>query len=149
MRRLKKILLVEDSEEDRMLFSLASKRMSLNEPVEVLEDGEQAIEHLSGKGKYADRLEHPLPDMIFLDIKMPKRNGFEVLEWLRKESKLPHIPVVMCTASDYELDVEKAYKLGANAYLVKPTNINTLTENLRASTEFWLRHNHPDAGHLG
>ena len=131
-----------------MLFNLASKRMNLIEPVEVLEDGEQAIEHLSGKGKYADRLEHPLPDMIFLDIKMPKRNGFEVLEWLRNKSNLPHIPVVMCTASDYEMDVEKAYKMGANAYLVKPTNINALTENLRASTEFWLRHNHPDTGHV-
>src|SRR6266852_4538612 len=83
-------------------------------------DGQEAIDYLSGTNQYADRNEYPLPDLMLLDIKMPRLDGFAVLDWLRKQPCLKRLPVTMFSSSDMEKDIDRAYELGANSFLVKP-----------------------------
>src|SRR4030095_9287135 len=91
-------------------------------PVEVrfVNDGQEALDYLQGKGQYADRSRFPLPTVIFLDIKMPRLNGFEVLKWLKEQETFKRIPVAMITSSQMQEDIDRVYELGASAYLVKP-----------------------------
>ena len=130
------VLLVEDEENDVFMMQRAVQKM--NEPVslQVAKDGEQAIEYLSGQNKYADRNLHPLPALILLDIKMPRKTGFDVLEWMKADGTLRQIPVVMVTSSKVRSDVDKAHKLGARAYLVKPVPFDELQHLLIAREEF-------------
>jgi len=113
---------VDDSDDDRALFRFAlkkgSERLHLLEPVT---NGHEAIEYLSGAGRYADRSTHPLPDVLVLDLKMPGKNGFDVLDWLRMQVHRP--VVIVLSGSDQTRDVEKAISLGANHYRVKPSEL--------------------------
>src|SRR5689334_4618725 len=102
---MKTILLVEDTENDVFFFDRALKRKGIKHPVQVVEDGEAAVDYLSGKGVYADRQKYPFPSVIFLDINLPKRTGHEVLGWYRNEKTLPYIPVVMLSSSSQEQDM--------------------------------------------
>src|SRR5439155_12819930 len=114
------ILLVEDGEDDVLLIRKAFARAYLDNPMHVVKDGEEAVAYLSGEGQYANRAEHPLPSLILLDLKMPRMDGFQVLEWLRAQPGIRGIPVVVLTTSDLMQDVNRAYTLGANSFLVKP-----------------------------
>ena len=133
----KTVLMAEDEENDVFMMQRAIRKM--NEPVslQVAKDGDQAIEYLSGYGQYADRNRYPLPALILLDVKMPRKNGFEVLGWLKADGTLTHIPVVMVTSSKVKSDVQKARELGASQYLVKPVPLDEL-QQLFTETEVFL-----------
>jgi CheY-like chemotaxis protein len=104
-------------------------------------DGEQAIAYLKGEGEFADRQKYPLPSVALLDLKMPRKGGFEVLQWIRHESNFRHLPVVVLTSSDELRDINRAYQLGANSFLMKPFNVHDLKEMLKALEGFWLKYN--------
>ena len=133
------ILLVEDLENDILLVKKAFERAGLRNPMYVVHDGAEAVSYLSGSGKYANRDEHPLPDLILLDLKMPKMDGFEVLQWLRKRSGIRSIPVVVLTTSDAIRDVNRAYELGANSFLVKPFEFENLEALVKVVREYWMK----------
>ena len=135
------ILLVEDNEDDALLIQRAFRRIGSVHPMRRLSDGEQALAYLAGEGAYADREAHPLPDLILLDLKLPRRSGFEVLEWLRGQPGLRRLPVVVLTSSRESRDVDRAADLGANSYLVKPVDFDALQEMVRALGLYWLTFN--------
>jgi len=135
------ILHVEDSEEDVFLLRYAFERADIKTPVQVVEDGQQAIEYLSGIGKFADRQEFPLPCLVLLDLKLPQKMGLEVLEWIRQRSAVKSLVVIILSSSVHEGDLRRAYELGANAFLVKPSDANTMAEMCKALNHFWLTFN--------
>jgi CheY-like chemotaxis protein len=114
------LLLVEDNPDDIFLMRRALLKSGLEFPVQIVTDGKQALEYLSGSGRYADRQHFPNPTWVFLDLKLPYLNGFEVLEWIRSDAANRHLDVVILTSSPEERDRETATRLGARAYLVKP-----------------------------
>ena len=114
------ILLVEDSEDDVFIMKHALKKSGNQVPLQIVTDGEMAIQYLSGKGDYADRQRFPVPSLVLLDLKLPYINGFEVLSWIRQQPELACINVVVLTGSAEKKDQNKASALGANSYLVKP-----------------------------
>src|SRR5687768_5713760 len=111
------ILIAEDDENDRLLINRAFTKVGLSEPVQFVENGQMAIDYLSGKEPYHDRSKHPIPVIVMLDLKMPLKNGFEVLQWIRTQTKLRKLIVVLFTSSNQPSDIEKAYELGVNSYL--------------------------------
>jgi len=132
------ILLAEDDVNDALLVERALSRADIHNPVMVVRDGQEAIDYLDGKGPFADRKNFPLPTLALLDIKMPKKNGLEVLEWVRHNGGgLKLLPVIIMSSSSIQEDIDRAYQLGVNAYLVKPTAFAQLVETLKSTTEFW------------
>jgi CheY-like chemotaxis protein len=136
------ILMAEDESNDVFLMRRAVRKMNAPVSLQVVKDGAEAIDYLAGNGKYANRTLYPLPSLILLDIKMPRKNGFEVLEWLKENDALAQIPVVMHTSSRVKADVEKAHELGAQAYLVKPVHLQELQRLFTATDEFLSVHAH-------
>ena len=118
------ILLVDDSADDTELVRMAFKRAEIENPLKTVASGEEAMAYVRGTEKYANREEYPLPELILLDLKMPGLDGFEVLSWLKREPGLSKIPVVVLTSSEQMKDVNRAYELGANSFLVKPFDFN-------------------------
>ncbi len=110
--------------------------------LDVVEDGGEAIRYLEGSGCFADRERYPVPNVILLDLKMPRINGFEFLEWLRSKSPREYrfIPVVVMSSSALKADVDRAYSLGANSYLVKPVSWTLFKERIRAIGIYWAEH---------
>ena len=138
---VRNVLLVEDDENDVFFFKRAMKLAGWTDPVQVVQDGQQAIEYLKGTGNFASREEFPIPALVLLDLKMPFLSGLEVLKWIRTESDFKQLPVVMFTSSKEEIDLEQAYQLGANAYVVKPAGSDELLEVVKAIWAFWMKHN--------
>jgi CheY-like chemotaxis protein len=136
------ILLVEDEENDVFFLKYAFKEVGILNPLQVAEDGQEAMDYLSGHGEYADREQFPLPCLILLDLKLPRVMGFEVLQWIREQPALKTLVVIILTSSHLEPDIEKAYELGANAYLVKPSTPPELRGIAAAIKEFWLELNY-------
>jgi CheY-like chemotaxis protein len=132
------ILLVEDDPNDVVLMSLAFNRARLANPLRVVHDGEEAVSYLSGKGIYHDRDHYPLPFLVLLDLRMPRMDGFEVLAWIRSQSQFRELPVVVLTSSAEQPDAIKAFKLGANSYLVKPAQFEDLVQLMRRLQGYWL-----------
>jgi len=137
------ILIAEDDPNDVMLLELAIRKNGIKSPVRVVRDGQEAVGYLDGKGIYADRQKFPLPSVIITDVKMPRRNGLEVVEWVRKHPKCCIIPIVMLSGSRIEHDVVTAYKLGANTYFTKPSTLDQLTELIGLAHQYWSRCEHP------
>ena len=135
------ILLVEDDSNDILFIQRAFRRSKLENSMQVVRDGDEAVAYLSGDGKYADRNLYPLPGMILLDLKLPRRSGLEVLEWIRNQPVIKRIPVVILTSSKENADVNTAYDIGVNSYLLKPVNYNALNEMIDTLNAFWLRLN--------
>jgi CheY-like chemotaxis protein len=133
------ILLVEDREDDVLLIKKSFERAHLTNPVQVARDGDEAIAYLSGEGEFGNRADNPLPILILLDLKMPKVGGFEVLSWVRKQEELRAIPVIVLTCSDQIRDVNKAYELGANSFLVKPLDFENYIELSKLLRQYWLK----------
>jgi CheY-like chemotaxis protein len=131
------VLLVEDELNDIFLVKRAFKMANLETPLQVVTDGEEATHYLSGKGKYADRKTHPLPGLIVMDIKMPRMSGFDVLEWIKHDGRLRRIPVIIVSSSDRSQDIDRAYELGANAYMVKPVNFRAVERLFESITHYW------------
>ncbi|WP_250121884.1 response regulator [Chroococcidiopsis sp. CCMEE 29] len=132
------ILLVEDDPNDVFLIQRAFRRINLANPIQVVQDGEAAVLYLSGQEPYADRDRYPFPILVLLDLKLPRRSGLEVLEWLRQQPKLKRLPVVVLTSSRENSDLNRAYDLGANSYLVKPVAFDGLLEMVRSLNQYWL-----------
>ena len=124
----KTILLVEDDPDDVFIFKRALTAAQIVNPMAVVNHGQEAIHYLTHQGKYSDLEQHPLPFVMFLDLKMPYIDGFEVLEWMREQPLLQSIVVVVLTGSNQIRDHKKAYALGARTYLVKPPTAKDITE---------------------
>ena len=133
------ILLAEDREEDIILIQRAFKQAYINNPLFVVRNGEEAIDYLSGVGKYSNREEYPVPDLLLLDLKMPRVDGFEVLEWIRAQPGLSTLRVVVLTMSEDMRDVNRAYRLGANSFMVKPMEFQDVMELGKSLTQYWLK----------
>jgi CheY-like chemotaxis protein len=144
------ILVVDDDDAFEMLLPRLFDKANSAVTLRFVFDGEQAIEYLTGSGKFSDRVQYPFPRMILLDLKMPKINGFEFLEWKRNHASLIHIPVVVWSSSDFESDKEKAAKLGAVDYVVKPIFGHGLIEALeliyKRLTEARAKDSHSNLG---
>jgi CheY-like chemotaxis protein len=135
------ILLVEDNEDDVFLMTRALNAAHIENPMSVVEDGQQAVDYLSGAGPFADRDAYPLPVIVFLDLKLPIMMGLEVLAWIRADPKFADIIVVVLTSSNEPSDLKEAYRLGANSYVVKPPDADQLLEMARAFKWYWLKFN--------
>jgi CheY-like chemotaxis protein len=142
------ILVVEDELDDIFFMRHAFKEIGISSPLQVVQHGRQAIDYLNGNGAYADRGEFPLPCLVLLDLKLPQLMGFEVLKWVREQSGLKTLIVVILTSSQLRADIECAYQLGANAYLVKPSTPSELRELVMGIKQFWLKLNHGPAASL-
>ena len=142
------ILIVEDNGDDVALIRRAFGQCKIANRLSVVSDGDAAVAYLSGTGPYADRADHPLPALVMLDLKLPRRSGLEVLEWMKHQPLLRRMPVVILTSSKEHKDVNRAYDLGANSYLTKPVEF----EDLRALVErmhlYWLVMNESPDTHV-
>ena len=139
----KTILIAEDSDDDFFLLDRACLKAGINVRFMQVKDGEEAINYLAGKSQFADRAAYPFPGLFLLDLKMPKANGFAVLEWLQRQPGLRRLIVAVLTSSTAPTDINRAYDLGVNSYLAKPSSASgyvELAEKLRA---YWLDLNHP------
>lgn len=127
MNEKQTILLVDDSADDIFLVRAAFEAAKVTNPIQEAHNGAEAIAYLQGKPPFNDRTRFPLPIVMLLDLNMPMRNGFQVLEWLRAQPGLKRLTVIIFTASLRDEDVDRAFDLGANSFLVKPTSIEALT----------------------
>jgi CheY-like chemotaxis protein len=134
------ILQVEDDPNDVFLLQHATMMAGVTNPIQVATDGQQAIDYLKGVGKFANREKYPLPCLVLLDLKLPHVMGLNVLKWIRQQPG-DALVVVMLTASGEAADIAAAYRLGANGYLVKPTQASKLVEMAKAIKDFWLTYN--------
>jgi DNA-binding response OmpR family regulator len=145
MSVLKKILLVEDNPNDIELTLEALIENKIANAVDIARDGEEALDYLSRKGIFSSR-EAGYPAVILLDLKLPKVDGLEVLRTIRKNDALKMIPVVILTSSREECDLIEGYKLGVNAYVVKPVDFNEFVRAIRTLGLFWAIINEPPPG---
>jgi CheY-like chemotaxis protein len=136
------ILVAEDNENDVLMLRRAFLHLSVTAPIQYVENGEEVIAYLDGSGKFANRDEYPLPDVLLLDLKMPRKNGFDVLAWWRERKDLAAVRVVVLTTSEEIRDVNEAYRLGAASFLVKPLNFDEFRDTLFAMFQYW-RANQP------
>ena len=132
------ILHVEDDSNDVLLLQHACEGAGLTCHLTSVTDGDEAIAYLSGQNGFHNREQHPLPQLILLDLKMPRVNGFDVLACMRHQEQFRHLPVVVLTSSNHEADVRRAYEAGANSYLVKPVDFNALTNLIKTIHYYWL-----------
>jgi CheY-like chemotaxis protein len=141
MTKTQTILLVEDNPVDILLMQRAFRNENFaNTSLQIVRDGDAAVFYLNGDGEYSDRDRYPLPAIILLDLKLPRRSGHEVLIWLRQQPELKRLPVVMLTSSRQTPDVKRAYDLGVNSYLVKPVGFASLLEMMQSFNEYWLNY---------
>lgn len=136
--RLAIILLVEDDANDVMLSRRAYRKCKLANPLQVVGDGEAAQDYLAGSGKYADREAYPLPALVLLDFKLPRKSGLEVLAWLRSQAELKRLPVAALTSSRERTGVNHAYDLCVNSYLVKPVAFDNLMQLVKSLGLYWM-----------
>ncbi len=132
------ILLVEDSPDDVLLVRRAFQKAGIENPIVAVENGDEALAYLNGTGLYADRQKYPLPTLTLLDLKLPRRSGLEVLAWVRQHSGIKRMPIIVLTSSRDEDDINRAYDLGANSYLVKPVAFDDLLRLVRSLEGYWL-----------
>lgn len=137
------VLLVEDNPRDAELTIRALKKNNLANRLFHVEDGAEALDFLFGRGKYEGRQANPSPKVVLLDLKLPKVNGLEVLRILKSDPTLQIIPVVVVTSSTEDPDMETAYKLGANGYVIKPVQFEAFMEAMSKLGVYWLLLNHP------
>jgi CheY-like chemotaxis protein len=137
------ILLVEDEENDIVFMKMAFEKAGLAGALQVAEDGAEALDYLGGSGSFADRGRFPVPALVFLDLKLPKIMGMDVLKWIRDQPALDTMIVIILTSSQQRSDIQKACALRANSYLVKPSNPRGLDELVDLAKRYWLQLNHP------
>ena len=136
----KVILHVEDDEDAVFLFQHAMTEVAADCLIRAVTDGQMAIDYFEGKGKFQDRDAFPMPWLVLLDLKLPQVPGLEVLKWIRSEAGST-VPVVILSSSQHADDIAGAYKLGANAYLVKPSDLRQLLEMAKMIQGFWIMQN--------
>lgn len=133
------ILHVEDDPNDMLLFEHACRKAGVVFDLQAVSDGDQAIAYLRGSNGFSDRMKHPIPKLILLDLKMPRVSGFDVLAWLRSDELFKQVPVVVLTSSNHDADVKRAYDLGARSYLVKPVGFEALVELVKTLPDFLVQ----------
>ena len=138
-----KVLLVEDNPRDAELTIRAFKRNQLADRLFHVKDGAEALDFLFRRGQHAGRQGEALPRVILLDLKLPKMNGLEVLRRIKSDARLQTIPVVIVTSSAEDPDLEAAYELGANSYVIKPVQFEAFMETMSKLGLYWLMANHP------
>ena len=142
----KMILVAEDDPTDALFLQRAFAKMGAPVGLKFVRDGQEAIDYLRGDPPFADRGSHPLPQLLLLDLKMPRLNGFEVLHWLKTQPGLKRLLVVVFSSSAETGDVNRAYDLGANSYLVKPHSTEQLMNLIDRVGKYWFEANHnPDS----
>lgn len=135
------VLLVDDCEDDALLMRVVFKRAGFTQKLQRANDGEEAVAYLGGEGDYADRVRFPWPDVVLLDLNMPRLNGFEVLAWMREHGTFKRTHVHVLSASSRSEDIARSYELGVNSYLVKPGNLDGLVTMARCLFA-WTRISH-------
>lgn len=139
------ILVVEDDPNDVLLIQRAFGKARILNPVRTVSHGDDAVAYLSGAGPFADREAYPFPVLVLLDLKLPRRSGLEVLGWIRSQPGLKRLPIVVLTSSKESIDINRAYDLGANSYLVKPVGFDSLLELVKSLEVYWMMLNqNPD-----
>jgi CheY-like chemotaxis protein len=126
------ILLIEDSEDDVFMMQRAFRKANIPNPLQVATNGAEGLDYLEGRGAFADRTKFPVPIIVFLDLNLPKKSGFEVLEYARQQPVLKMLTIYILSSSTRPSDVERAAQLGANGYFIKPTQIEKLQELVQA-----------------
>ncbi|MDB6053389.1 MAG: putative response regulator, CheY [Verrucomicrobiales bacterium] len=135
------LLLVEDNPDDQFIMKRALKSAGVLNPLHILDDGQLAIDYLEGVGVYCDRSKYPLPALIFLDLNLPFKSGFDVLKWVRARAEFKGIVIVVLTSSEHLVDISAAYQAGANSYLVKPPRAEDLMEMAKSFKWYWMIYN--------
>ncbi|HWA10513.1 MAG TPA: response regulator [Opitutaceae bacterium] len=135
------ILVVDDNPNDSQLMRIVFERAGFVQPLRFVPDGDAAITYLGGQGRYRNRKLHPLPTTVLMDLNMPGKNGFEVLDWIRRQPHLRRLRVYILSASSRPEDIARAYDLGANSYLVKPSTLGGLL-HLAQCLMSWLKISH-------
>ena len=132
------VLLVDDDDYGVRLMQIVFEREGFAQPLQAATNGDEAIAYLEGCGRFLDRARFPMPAVVLLDLNMPGRSGFEVLEWIRRQPVLQRLPVYILSASSRADDVGRAYELGANSYLIKPGTLDGLQQMVR-NLGTWLK----------
>src|SRR5438552_2277910 len=135
------ILLAEDSDDDILLIRTAFTKANVFNRLQIVRNGEDAISYLKGEGRFTNPVDYPLPGLLLLDLKMPGKDGFDVLRWVRQQTGLSALSVVVLTSSEDMRDVNVAYKLGANSFLVKPMDFENVVEMSKFLQGYWLKLN--------
>lgn len=137
--RIRAILLVEDDANDARLLKRAFDKARIDVPMVRVEHGDDAVSYLRGEHQFVDRTVYPMPGIVLLDLKLPRRSGFEVLAWVRRsESQCRRLPIVVLSSSDDPGDINRSYELGANSYLTKPTTTSDFHAVVSAFSRYWL-----------
>ncbi|HLP78023.1 MAG TPA: response regulator [Candidatus Paceibacterota bacterium] len=137
------ILLVEDDSNDVFLMKHALEKNGIRSPLQVVSDGEEALNYLEHSGSYSDRVRYPFPGVILMDLKLPRASGLDVLRWLRRHGHCPAVPTIILSASRIDSDVAEAYRLGATSYFVKPSDFGDLLELVKLMHDYWRRAERP------
>ena len=132
--------MVEDSEDDAIIFTRALKTSGVSGLLKIATDGREAIEYLT-RAMNGDNSDYPLPSLVLLDLKLPHVLGLDVLKWIRSQPPLQTLIVIVLTSSRQESDLDRAYRLGANSYMVKPSTLDELVKMVRSLGDYWFGHN--------
>jgi CheY-like chemotaxis protein len=139
MANLSPVLLAEDDPNDVELVRRAFRETNALNPVRAVGDGDEAIQYLAGEGKYADRAAHPFPALFLLDLKMPVKDGLDVLRWLHEHTDISSkLPVVVLSSTELPNETQMAYEMDIQACIVKPLSYAALREKIRILKEYWL-----------
>lgn len=133
------ILVAEDDEDDKLLILKAFEKILPQENVYCVEDGEALINYLNRVGPYADEIKYPTPDIILLDLNMPKKDGIEALAEIKGNEKIKMIPVIIFTTSDNQLDIAITYKMGSSSYITKPETFEKLLKVTEEIEKYWSK----------
>ncbi|HXT11973.1 MAG TPA: response regulator [Candidatus Angelobacter sp.] len=132
------ILLAEDEDDYVFLIRKAFSEANIQNPLQVVSTGTEAMAYLKGEGKFANRDEYPVPDLLLLDLRLPGFSGFEIIGWVRSHASLSGLRIIVLTSSDQMRDVNDAYRLGANSFLMKPYDFQDLVYFSKLIQEYWL-----------
>ena len=136
------LLLVEDDPADARLINRAMQKADIVARIVHVKNGDEAVAYLAGQPPYIDRFQNPLPRLVLMDLKLPRRSGLEVLLWMREQkSGVERVPVVMLTSSHHAVDIRRAYDYGVNSYLVKPETSDQLVRLMSSLKDYWFTHN--------
>jgi CheY-like chemotaxis protein len=141
------ILVVEDDENDLVFIKMAMKKAGITNPIQIAMHGQEALDYFEGAGKFTNRAKFPLPYLMLLDLKLPYVMGLDVLTWIRDQPQFKSTIVIVLTSSRHERDIRMAYQLGANAFLVKPSDLKGLENMMITLKDFWLTQNTPPPDH--
>ena len=142
MKKMENILLAKDNEDYVLLFQRALRSADIDASLQIVHDGQEAVDYLAGTAPYGDREKHPFPKLVLLDLKMPRMDGFEVLSVVRQRLGFTRLPVIVLTHSDNPADIKRAYELGATSYFRKPDSLESLDEMIHVLHAYWLKFNH-------